>query len=130
MSNLEIVNQDTSVVPIGDNEYKTATFTAVGANTYPAGTVLARNSSTDKWEVYVDAGANGTGIAKSVLQQELITTGAGDVGYRIMEKGRVDQNKLSIFGGGGVTEAMIDSLRDYGILCEPVEETGRLDNQP
>ena len=64
-----------------------------------------------------------------VLTYEIVATGAEDVAARPMVSGRVVRERLVIDAGGTVTDAIVDQLRDYGIVAESVTELSILDNQ-
>ena len=123
MAGIERVDYDGRRGGLGDWEHRTATFTAAAAKTYPVGLVIALNSVTEKWVPYVAAGADGTGIPKSILTSEIVSAAPGDFPFRVMIKGGFAIDKMSIDAGGSITSAIIDSLQDYGILAGQVTAT-------
>lgn len=136
MSNLEITNNDSSTLVIqstGIAQYQDDTFTASGAKTYPAGTILARDSVSGKLVVFVKGGStNENGIPKALLGLELVTTGSGDVNVRPLVSATVNGNLLVIDADGdnsNVNAAVIDQLRDYTLIVEDVAELSSFDNQ-
>lgn len=136
MSNLTITTNDNSSVVLQSNgtpEYVSGTFTAAGAKTYPAGTILAVDSSTLKYVVFAKGGStNDNGIPKAILGTELTTTGAGDVAIRPLVSAVVNFNKLVIDADGdnsNIDLAVKDQLRDYTIIVKEVDELSSYDNQ-
>lgn len=136
MANLEITNNDASMLVIGSTgiaKYQDDTFTAGSAKTFPAGTILARDSVSGKLIVFVKGGStNGNGIPKALMGVELVTTGAGDVTVRPLISATVNRNLLVIDADGdnsNVDDAVKDQLRDMTLIVEDVEELSSLDNQ-
>lgn len=81
---------------------------------------------------YSASGAGGAQIPKAILLTEVVATGAGDFPIHVLLKGRVRTDKIIIDGsaaGVGITDAIKDALRDYGIIVEDATETAALDNQ-
>lgn len=72
--------------------------------------------------------ANENGIPKKVLQYELVGAN-GDNFCRPIKAGGVRTDRLVANNGTTVTKAMLDQLRDYGIIPRSVNELGKLDNQ-
>ena len=104
-----------------------------GADVLAPGTILARNSSTLKYVIYVKGGvSNENGIPKAVLLHEVVSTGAGDVTARPLISGVVVKERLIIDADGddsNIDNAVRDELRDYGLVVENVSELNILDNQ-
>lgn len=131
-----ITTNDSSTLVIqstGIAKYQNDTFTAAGAKTYPAGTILARDSVSGKLVVFAKGGAtNENGIPKAILGLELVTTGAGDSVVRPLVSATVNKNLLVIDADGdnsNVDAAVIDQLRDYTLIVEDVTELSSFDNQ-
>ena len=75
---------------------------------------------------------NENGIPKAVLTYDVTATGAGDEQARVMVAGEVRKNKLIIDADGddsNVDAAVIDQLRDYGIVPIDCPELNIQDNQ-
>lgn len=79
--------------------------------------------------VYSPSGVGGAQIPTAVLTYALSASGASSVASRILVSGNVRRELLVIDGGGTVTDAIVDKLRDYGIVAEKVDELNILDNQ-
>lgn len=85
-----------------------------------------------KMVVYAVAGAGGAQIPTEVLTVELVTTGAGDNAVYPLVTGEINRNRLVINGsaaGVGITDAIVDSLRDFSIIATDVTDRSVLDNQ-
>ena len=107
-------------------------WTAGGADTLVAGTIVARLTSTGKWGIYDPGGSLGLEIAKGVLTYDAVAAGAGDVPVSVLVRGTVNQDRLIIDAdgdGSNVDEVVIDSLLANGILAKPVKQIAQLDNQ-
>ena len=133
MSNLEITNNKTRGVVIWDPVFEDDTVTAAGADTFAAGTILARDSVSLKLVLFVKGGVtNENGIPKAVLTEDLVFAGAGDLPARPMVGGRVRAGDLIIDADGDATNvdaAVLDELRDYGIVGLSTTQLAELDNQ-
>lgn len=132
MANLtsEVLDYGELVVKQGNIEG--FTFTAAGANTYKKGTILARDTATNKLVVYVKGGVtNGNGIPLTVLMSEHVATGAGDIQVRGMTDGVVREDHLVIFADGdasNVDHVERDGLRNFNIDVMKVTDNSVLDN--
>lgn len=104
-----------------------------GAGTVAAGTILARGTSDGKLIPFVKGGStDGNGVPKAVLTYEVSATGAGDVPVRALVNGTLIRSRLVIAADGdasNVDAAVIDQMRDYGLLVEDTKELNNLDNQ-
>ena len=77
-------------------------------------------------------GAGGAQIPKQVIRDALTATGAGDLPCRPIVSGQVRAGDLVIDGtaaGVGITDAIIDQLRDFGIIAMATTQRAELDNQ-
>ena len=133
MANLTITNIDNSNVIFKSAEFEhDATITFAGADTFAAGTILARDSSSLKFVLFVKGGStNENGIPKGVLTLDVVATGAGDEISDVMIAGSVRKEKLIIDADGddtNVDAAVLDQLRDYGLIPEFVTDVSELDN--
>lgn len=133
MSNITITNNDLGSVIIHGETFDDDVFTAGAAKTYPAGTILARDSSTLKLVPFVKGGVtNENGVPKAVLGYDVVAEGAGDIPVRPMLEGKVDATRLIIDADGdasNVDAAVLDGLRAYSITAINVDELSLLDNQ-
>ena len=133
MSNLTITNVDTGNVILKDAKFDDGLLTLAGADTIAEGTILARDSVSLKYVLYVKGGStNENGIPKGVITYEAVSTGAGDIPVRVMVSGYVKQERLIIDADGdasNIDNAVRDQLRDYGIIPQSVNELNIQDNQ-
>lgn len=133
MANITITNIDMGHVVIDDGEYEDGLLTSAGATTYLEGTILARDTVSLKFVPFVIGGStNGNGIPSALLTYEHTVTAAGDTAVRVLKTGVVDQGRIVVQADGdasNVTAAHRDALRDYGIICQPVNQLAQLDNQ-
>lgn len=130
---MEITNNDIGSVVITKGRFRDDTFTAAAAKTYPAGTILARDSSTLKLIPYVKGGiTNDNGIAKAVLTYDVVAAGAGDIPIRAMQNGELDASRFIIDADGDNTNVdivEIEQLRDYMLVTVDVAQLSGYDNQ-
>lgn len=110
-----------SKVILSNLEARDETLTAA-IKTYPAGTLLARDTSTLKLVPFVKGGStNGNGIINSVLSAELIASAVQDYSVSIMIAGQVDKDLLIINADGdasNVDAAIVDELAKMGIYAQ------------
>lgn len=103
-----------------------------GADDFAEGTILARDSVSLKYVLFVKGGStNQNGIPKAVLAHRLVNTGAGDLPARVIVKGKVKKQKLVIDADGtdaNIDGAVIDQLQDYGVTAVSVTQLARTDN--
>jgi len=104
-----------------------------GATDFAAGdkftaTVVANG----KMVPFAIGGVAGAGIPKAILTYDVTATGAGNEAIRSMISGWVRQERLIIDAdgdGSNITSEILDQLRDFTIVSEPVTELNILDNQ-
>ncbi len=133
MANLTITNNDVSNVIHSEIEQADGLLVFAGAGTVISGTILARDSVSLKYVIFVKGGGtNENGIPKAVVSYDITAAGAGDVSIRAIVKGNVKLEKLVIDADGdasNVDAAVTDELRDYAIVALSVQELNILDNQ-
>lgn len=133
MANIRIENVDIGSVGLGGAEFRDNLLTFAGAATVAEGTILARDSVSGKLIPFVKGGStNEDGIPKAVITYDVTAAGAGDESVRAMVSGSVRKERLIINAdgdGSNVDAAVLDQLRDYGIVAVDVTELGGLDNQ-
>lgn len=101
-----------------------------GATDFVVGDSFTLTVAADgKMVVYATAGAGGAQVPKAVLTYDITQTGAADVAIRQMVSGQVRREKLVIDAGGTVTDAIVEQLRDFGIVAVSVTELNIPDNQ-
>lgn len=133
MANIEITNVDLGSVVVQDGVFRDGLLTLAGADEIAEGTILARDSTSGNFVLYVIGGVtNENGIPKAVLTYDFSSTGAGDFPVRPLVAGRVNTQRLIVDAdgdGSNLTEAILDELRDYGIVAQDVQQLAELDNQ-
>lgn len=131
MSNMIVTNNNTGVLVIADAYYQDDTFTAGGAGTTAAGTILARNAG-GKLVPFVKGAGDETGVPVSILTVELVAAGAGDLPVRPLISGSVHKNDLIIAADGddsNIDAAVKDALKVADIIALESVELNILDNQ-
>lgn len=105
-------------------------FTITDAGTdFSAGATATLTVAADgKLVPFSPTGAGGAQVPRFVLPHALTAFGAGTVLFRPIVSGVVNRNRLAIFGGGTITDAMLDQLRGNGIEAESVDQRGGMDN--
>lgn len=133
MANIEITNNDTTGIVIWEPITKSDTLTVAGAGTTLKGTLLARDSSTLKLIPYVKGGStNDNGTVRAVLLEDQVATGAGDLAIFPLISGQIRSADLVIAADGdnsNVDAAVLDALRQTGIIARSTTELSELDNQ-
>jgi hypothetical protein len=131
--NPTITNLDLGGPVIVGRAFMDGLLTFAGAATVLEGTILARDSVSGKFVPYVIGGVtNENGIPKAVIRFEVTAAGAGDEPVRVLIDGEVDRNRLVVDADGdasNITDAILDELRDYGIVSRDVKQLSALDNQ-
>lgn len=133
MSNITITNNDLGSVILKDAQFRDGAITFAGADTFVEGTILAVDSVSLKFVPFVKGGVtNENGIPKAILTYDVTATGAGDVQARVGVAGSYRKERLVIDADGdasNVDQAVIDQLRDYGLVPIDVQELNISDNQ-
>ena len=104
-----------------------------GSTDFAAGDGYTLTVAADgKLVPFATDGAGGAQIPKSVLRDALTAAGAGDLPARPIIGGRLRAGNLVIDADGdasNVTDAILDQLRDYGIVALSTSQLAELDNQ-
>ena len=133
MVNSTITNNDIGSSILKDAEFRDDTLTLAGADTIAPGTILARDSVSLKLVLFVKGGVtNENGIPKVIITQEVVATGAGDSPVRAGVAGSYRKERLIIDADGddsNIDAAVMDQLRDYGLVPIDVQELNIPDNQ-
>lgn len=132
MSNITITDNDLNSPILESADFRDEVITFAGADVLAPGTILARDSVSLKLVIFVKGGStNQNGIPKAILTYEVTATGAGDVPVRAAVSGKYRKEKLVIDADGDDSEidaAVIDQLRDYGLVPINVDELNIADN--
>lgn len=133
MANITITNNDLGGVVLRSPVFQDDTIAFAGADTFAAGTILARDSVSGKLVPFVKGGStNENGIPKAILTYEVEASGAGDVAARVAVGGEFVKGRLVIDADGDdskIDAVVRDQLRSYGMFAVDVEQLGSLDNQ-
>jgi hypothetical protein len=129
MSNLEITNNDTSGVVLWDPVFQDATLNFSVAETWPAGAVLGKVTSTQKYVRFNPGASDGSEIPLAVLTQPVTAAAVGDVPARPLISGQVRTEKLIDNADASLSASQLDALRDYSIIAQSTTELSELDNQ-
>ena len=131
--NMTVVNNDLGGSIIDDAEFQDDIITFAGADTFAAGTILARDSVSELLVLYVKGGvANENGIPKVILTYDVTAVGAGNINARVAVSGKYRKEKLMIDVDGddsNIDQPVKDQLRDYGLVPLNVDELNIQDNQ-
>lgn len=131
--NMTVTNVDTGNVILSNTQFEDGVLVFGGAGTVKSGTILARDSVSNKYVPFVKGGTtNGNGVPKAVMTYDVIATGAGDKPIRPAIEGQFRKERLIIAAdgtGANVDAAVTDAMRDYGLVAISVKELGGLDTQ-
>jgi len=115
------------------DESEQGLLTSADADTVARLTILGRITATGYYGFYSSGDSpSGVGTPVAVSLSEVVADGAGDDPVGVLLKGKVREEDLIIDGneaGVGITEAIKDSLRTYGIIVESSTDCNALDNQ-
>lgn len=103
-----------------------------GALTVYRLTILGRITATGLYKQYASGASDGSQTPVAVSLSEVVHTADGDKPVHVLLQGTVNEADLIIHGsaaGVGITEAIKDALRTYGIIVETITECNELDNQ-
>jgi len=133
MANIEKTTVDVGSVIIANGTFSDELLTMGGAATVLEGTILARDTSTQKLVLFVKGGStNGNGVPVAVAPYELVADKAGDFPIRAAGGGvRVDLARLVIAADGdnsNIDGNVLDDLRVAGIYPEATTDLSVLDN--
>jgi hypothetical protein len=133
MANLTVTNNDLGNVIRANALFRDDLLTFAGAATVVEGTILARDSVSLKLVPFVKGGStNENGIPKAIITYDVVAAGAGDETVRAGVEGSYIKRRLVIDADGddsNVDNAVIDQLRDYGLVPIDEEDLSILDNQ-
>lgn len=77
---------------------------------------------------YSPSEKGGAQIPIAVLTEDTSKAAGGDVSIRALVAGLVNKNRLVIDDASTITDAILDQLRDVGIVPQDVTQTAALDN--
>jgi hypothetical protein len=121
------INWGGTDITLRDEQFRDEVVTFAGAATIVRGTILGRITATGKLKAWASGSSDGSQVPIAVAAYDIVATGAGDVAARVIVRGEVRRNHLIIDADGtgvNITPALIDQLRDYGILPVDVQTIG------
>ena len=131
--NMTATNCDIGNVILGNTQFEDGVLVFAGATTAKAGTILARDSVSNKYVLFVKGGTtNANGMPKAILTYDVTATAAGDKPIRAAIEGQFRKERLIIAADGNATNvdaAVLDALRDYGLVSISVKQLSTYDNQ-
>ena len=131
--NMTVTNCDTGNVILSNTQFDDGLLTFTGAGTVKSGTLLARDSVSGKFVPFVKGGTtNGNGVVKAIMTYDVTATGAGDKSIRPAIAGEFRKERLIIAADGNATNvdaAVLDAMRDYGLVAISVKQLAAYDNQ-
>lgn len=129
---MEVTNIDSGSVAIRDEVHKDEILTLAAPATLKEGTILARDSVSQKLVIFVVGGAtNENGIAKAVLTHEF-TGGTGDHPIQPLVGGVVAKERLVVHAAGDdstLTTVHLEQLRQVTIVAVKSKQLSSLDTQ-
>lgn len=132
--NLIVTNYDPGdgIRAVKDSEQAEHTNDTGGVLTVERVTILGRITATGLYKQYASGASDGSQTPVTVSLSKVVHTVDGDKPIHVLLTGEVEESKLIIHGsdpGVGITEAIKDQLRTYGIIVKTRTECGKLDNQ-
>lgn len=132
MANLESTVLEYGEVVVKQGNIEGFTFTAAATGTVKKGTILARDTTTNKLVLYVKGGTTqGNGVPLTVLMSDLVVATTGDKHVRCMTDGIVREDLLVIAADGNasnIDHVERDGLRNFNIDVMKVTDNSVLDN--
>lgn len=123
MPNMTVTDINVRSVALKDEVFRDELITFAGADDLAPGTILARDTVSNKLRLFVKGGStNGNGIPCAVLTYRVVATGAGDLKHRVLISGEVMKQALVIDADGtdvNIDGPVVDALRSRGIV--PIE---------
>lgn len=120
-------NEPYGNIELHGGEFRDELLVFAATDTFVKGTILGRITASGKLAPFATGASNGSEVPVAVLTYDVSRVGAGDVAIRALEKGVVNKNRLVIDAdgdGSNITNAILDQLRDMGIVALDVAELG------
>ena len=112
---------------------ETLTLAVTAAETLAEGLILGEVTADGSGGFYARGASNGLEVARYVLLSNTVVTAAdvtaGTKNVRVMQGGKVRQDKLSIKAGGTIDYREVSGLKDNSILALNTTDYSVLDNQ-
>ena len=130
---ITVNNIDLHGVRICLDNAETLVLTVAAAETLAEGFIIAEVSATGAAGFYTRGDTTGLEVARYVLLSDTEVTAAdvtaGTKNIRVMQGGKVRQDKLVIKAGGTIDYREISGLKDNSILTVNTTDYSVLDNQ-
>ena len=130
---MTVTNINLHGVAIDTQNAETLTMAVTTAETLAEGLILAEVTATGVGGFYIRGDVTGLEIARYVLLSDTVVTAAdvtaGTKNVRVMQGGKVRQDKLIIEAGGTVDYREVSGLKDNSILALNTTDFSVLDNQ-
>ena len=130
---MNMTNCETGNVILSNTQFEDGLLTFAGTGTVKSGTLLARDSVSGKFVPFVKGGTtNGNGVVKAIMTYDVTATGAVDKSIRPAIAGDFRKERLIIAADGNATNvdaAVLDAMRDYGLVAISVKQLAAYDNQ-
>jgi hypothetical protein len=130
---MTVTNINLHGVTIDCANAETLTLAVTAAETLTEGLILGEVTATGAGGFYTRGDATGLEISRYVLLSDTVVTAAdvtaGTKNVRVMQGGKVRQDKLIIKAGGTVDYREVSGLKDNSILALNTTDYSVLDNQ-
>lgn len=130
---MTVTNVDLGGVTINTVNAETLVLAVTTAETLSEGLIIAEVTATGAGGFYTRGDATGLEIARYVLLAETVVSAAdvtaGTKNIRVMQGGKVRQDKLVIKAGGTIDYREVSGLKDNSILALKTTDFSVLDNQ-
>ena len=130
---MTVENVNLRGVRISLDNAETLNIAVTTAETILEGTILAEVTATGTGGFYTRGDATGLEVARYVLLSDTVVSAAdvtaGAKNVRVMQGGKVHQDKLIIKAGGTIDHREISGLKDNSILTVNTKDFSVLDNQ-
>lgn len=128
-----ITNVDLGSVILENARFRDHVMTFAGGDTMLAGTLVAKDTSTGKYVIYVKGGSTaGNGIVRGILTEQVVASSSGDEAVRVAIAGDFRKSRLIIDADAddsNIDETVISLLQDVGLVPIDALELNVLDNQ-
>ena len=112
---------------------ETLTLAVTTAETLSEGLILSRNTTTGNGGLYARDGSTGLDVPKYILMSDNVVSAAdvtaGTKNVRVMQGGKVREDRISTYAADTINYLEIDGLKDNSILVQSNTDLSVLDNQ-
>ena len=133
MPNMTVNNINLHGAILNCENAETEILTVSEAETLNEGLILGRNSATGNLGFYERGGSDGLDVPRYILLSDVevnaANVAAGLKTVRVMQFGKVRQDKISTKAGDAINHLEIDGLKDNSISVLKTTDFSVLDNQ-